>query len=869
MFLAILLDGFTTDDVHQALLELNDENYELKALEEAIEEKARMVKERERKIEALNNLNIQSQMEEEEKEEEEEKLDTGDAGITPGMSDQQKLMKFLGFEKPKKTNGDPFFDAQCQQSLYFISKESKFRVAVATMVSHRFFDRLVIVLIIANSMLLVLQTFTDDNNPDAKMNKLESVFTASEYVFNFLFALEALMKIIKYGFIGCEGSYLRDSWSALDFFLVISSIIDMTFTNVEIGFIRILRMLRTLKPLRFISHNKNMKIIVNSLINSFTAILNVILVILFIWLIFGILGISILGEKMGYCSFETNYGVGIKDCPSGEWHNHYWNFDNIVNSLITLFVLSTMEGWPSLLYTSLDSNGNSDGPGLNKNKIAGVFYLSFIFIGSFFLVNLFVGVIFMQYTEEQLIEKNKKFKNWTESQIDWVTMQKLIKRAKPSFRMLIPPKNWFLKKVFWLANWGGFDVFIMSCIILNIITMGLVYDGEIPAYAEVLLKINLFFTSVFILEALLKLVGLGLYQYFMNPWNVFDFCIVLASIVDILVDLMGSNMTSFVRVGPQLLRVFRVLRVTRLFKLMKSKKMDQIKKILNTLINALPNLLNVLVLLFLVYFIYSVLGVFLFKYSDFEDEDYKNEYYNFNNFFNALVLLFRASTGEDWPMFMFVYKEYNNALSTVAFFFSYIMLTTFIVINLFMLVVVQEFEENYFNEMNVRSKFELLSDGLQTVWSKFTVDSKGESIKSSRLQEFFQCLPQPYGFRKLKAGQDPFDLESNENEGSYELIDTPEALSMRLFRMFIPLNHENRVSYRIIMHTVMKNGHGVFGELDTGSSHDIEILKKIKRVELETLSQILKSDQKRVSPSLSFGFSHAFCFLERGSPIKR
>jgi len=62
-------------------------------------------------------------------------------------------------------------------------------------------------------------------------------------------------KLIAMGLIMDDGSYLRDSWNQLDFFIVSSSIIDMAMTGVEIPVIKILRMLRTLRPLRFINHN--------------------------------------------------------------------------------------------------------------------------------------------------------------------------------------------------------------------------------------------------------------------------------------------------------------------------------------------------------------------------------------------------------------------------------------------------------------------------------------------------------------------------------------------------------------------------------------------------------------------------------------
>lgn len=77
------------------------------------------------------------------------------------------------------------------------------------------------------------------------------------------------------------------------------------------------------------------------------------------------------------------------------------------------------------------------------------------------------------------------------------------------------------------------------------------------------------FTIVFIAECVLKLFGYGFSGYFYSGWNRFDFFVVCTSIIDIVLDVMGSNTISFLKFGPQLGRIFRVLRVSRLLRLVK------------------------------------------------------------------------------------------------------------------------------------------------------------------------------------------------------------------------------------------------------------------------------------------------------------
>jgi len=109
----------------------------------------------------------------------------------------------------------------------------------------------------------------------------------------------------------------------------------------------------------------------------------------------------------------------------------------------------------------------------------------------------------------------------------------------------------------------------MICIILNIVTMAMAYETSTKEYDAVIKVINLTFTSVFIAECALKLLGYGIFGYFYSGWNRFDFFVICTSLLDIILDQLGSNTISFLKVGPQLGRIFRVLRVSRLLRLIK------------------------------------------------------------------------------------------------------------------------------------------------------------------------------------------------------------------------------------------------------------------------------------------------------------
>lgn len=231
----------------------------------------------------------------------------------------------------------------------------------------------------------------------------------------------------------------------------------------------------------------------------------------------------------------------------------------------------------------------------------------------------------------------------------------MILNSKPDLMQFYIPVDRCRRRLFDIVNSQKFDVFIIVCILLNIQTMGLFYEGSSLEYQNNLEQINYFFTVIFFLEAALKISSLSLKGYLLSGWNKFDLFVVLASAVDIMMSLfMGSSSSlKFLRVGPQLARVIRVLRVSRLLKLVKS--FQGLQKVLNTMMISLPSLLNVGALFMLVLFIYSVLGCFAFK--DVREGEAINDNYNFQNFHYSLILLFKVATREDW---LFVMKDISK-----------------------------------------------------------------------------------------------------------------------------------------------------------------------------------------------------------------
>ena len=234
---------------------------------------------------------------------------------------------------------------------------SPIRVAAIALSKSAIFQNIIIGLIALSSIKLVVDTYL---TPD--QTELIAVMDLIDVVFNCIFIFESVVKIIAEGFLFGKGAYLKDSWSKLDFFIVVTAIIDMSLGSVDLS---ILKLFRTLRPLRIISRNPDMKIIISSLAESMLGIFNVLIIIVMVFLMFGILGINLLQGKLNFCNasaelehnFFGPYGTDQAACEAagGVWTTQFINFENILNSLLSLYVFSTRENWPYYVYTFFDA----------------------------------------------------------------------------------------------------------------------------------------------------------------------------------------------------------------------------------------------------------------------------------------------------------------------------------------------------------------------------------------------------------------------------------------------------------------------------------------------------------------------------------
>lgn len=239
---------------------------------------------------------------------------------------------------------------------------------------------------------------------------------------------------------------------------------------------------------------------------------------------------------------------------------------------------------------------------------------------------------------------------------------------------------------------------------------------------------NIIFTIIFIIEAVLKLIAYGR-TYFDNSWNNFDFFVVISSILDMILKLLENigGESNFLAVAPQLARVMRVMRVTRVVRL--AGKDDGLQAILQTIQFSIPSLGNVFILLLIVFFMFSVLGNSFF--SQVKRGEVIDEWKNFGNFGHAFLLLFAISTGEDWNKIMFDCSRTPEegcivgetcGSSPISYWYFYIMVLfcSHVMLNLFILVIIQQFEKYYLPKENMIYLFKTDQSSFMKVWKQFT-----------------------------------------------------------------------------------------------------------------------------------------------------
>ncbi|KAM5227412.1 voltage-dependent T-type calcium channel subunit alpha-1H isoform 2-T2 [Ctenodactylus gundi] len=602
---------------------------------------------------------------------------------------------------------EPYTPQWCRSreswALYLFSPQNRLRASCQKVIAHKMFDHVVLLFIFLNCITIALE------RPDIDPGSTERAFlSVSNYVFTAIFVTEMMVKVVALGLLWGERAYLQSSWNVLDGLLVLVSLVDIVVAMASaggakiLGILRVLRLLRTLRPLRVISRAPGLKLVVETLISSLRPIGNIVLICCAFFIIFGILGVQLFKGKFYYCEGADTRNISTKaECRAAHyrWVRRKYNFDNLGQALMSLFVLSSKDGWVNIMYDGLDAVGIDQQPVTNHNPWMLLYFISFLLIVSFFVLNMFVGVVVENFHKCRQHQEAEEARRREEKRLRRLER----KRRKAQRRPYYASYSHTRRAIHTLCTSHYLDLFITFIIGLNVITMSMEHYNQPKSLDEALKYCNYVFTIVFVVEAALKLVAFGLRRFFKDRWNQLDLAIVLLSIMGIALEEIEMN--AALPINPTIIRIMRVLRIARVLKLLKMA--TGMRALLDTVVQALPQVGNLGLLFMLLFFIYAALGVELFGRLECSEDnpcEGLSRHATFSNFGMAFLTLFRVSTGDNWNGIMKdTLREcaredkhclsYLPALSPV-YFVTFVLVAQFVLVNVVVAVLMKHLEES-------------------------------------------------------------------------------------------------------------------------------------------------------------------------------
>ncbi|XP_071343909.1 voltage-dependent R-type calcium channel subunit alpha-1E [Trachinotus anak] len=591
-------------------------------------------------------------------------------------------------------------------SMFIFKPDNPVRRACHYVVNLRYFEMSILLVIAASSIALAAE------DPVATSSDWNKVLRYFDYVFTGVFTFEMIIKMIDQGLLLHDGSYFRDLWNILDFIVVVGALVAFALTNVmgnnkgrDIKTIKSLRVLRVLRPLKTIKRLPKLKAVFDCVVTSLKNVFNILIVYKLFMFIFAVIAVQLFKGKFFYCTdsskdtekdcqgYYIDYGKDKKEVKRRDWKRHEFHYDNVIWALLTLFTVSTGEGWPQVLQHSVDVTEEDRGPSHGNRMEMSIFYVIYFVVFPFFFVNIFVALIIITFQEQgdKMMEECSLEKN-ERACIDFAIS------AKPLTRYMPQNRHTFQYRLWHFVVSPSFEYTVLAMIALNTIVLMMKYYSAPPTYEAVLKHLNTAFTVLFSVECVLKIMAFGFLNYFRDTWNIFDFITVLGSITEIVVDLQFVDTFNM-----SFLKLFRAARLIKLL-----RQGYTIRILLWTFVQSFKALPYVCLLIAMLFFIYAIIGMQVFGNIKLNEETHINQHNNFKTFSGALMLLFRSATGESWQEIMLSCLggqqcETDPSLasdpeggcgSDFAYFYfvSFIFFSSFLMLNLFVAVIMDNFE---------------------------------------------------------------------------------------------------------------------------------------------------------------------------------
>jgi hypothetical protein len=564
------------------------------------------------------------------------------------------------------------------RSLCLFGPKSVIRMSTAWLVTRRWFDYIMIAIIVWSSLNLALDGPNLNECADIPVDapgsckRLADYLQISDFVVTSIFTLEATLKILARGLIFTPRAYVKSKWNLLDIFVVVISWVSLgaTSNDTQLRGLRSLRALRAFRALRVISRFPGMRLVVNAVFAALPKVLEVSSLMFLFMFVLAVIGVQNFRGTSYFCNDPS-----VPDLASctGTWNttqdwcgyqptaalelvcrsNPYGlpfprmvgamqpNFNNILSALLFQFELASGENWPGLMVMTVDGVAPGQDQVRDYNPAAAVYFIASQVVLVFFLLDLFASVVVDTY--DVLRRKSQGAVLLTPAQQSWVENLRVLLKAKPRVLKRPPASRlacWtrVRRSFFALVTHPTFERVIMGCIIANLAFMAMKHYGMNGTWAAVIETANYTFSGLFAAEAAAKILGLGVRQYLRSHWSRFDFMLVLTSSATLAYN--TGTVAMFLRVF-RIARVFRLLRISRRF-----------QRMLRTLVYSLPSILNIGAVLGINYFVFAVYAINVLSGVRFPLGGELGPDANFESFPAAIITLFRCSTGENFNALM-------------------------------------------------------------------------------------------------------------------------------------------------------------------------------------------------------------------------
>ncbi|XP_035282347.1 voltage-dependent L-type calcium channel subunit alpha-1C isoform X16 [Anguilla anguilla] len=717
------------------------------------------------------------------------------------------------------------------RAFFVFTHTNKFRVLCHKIVNHNIFTNLILFFILLSSISLAAE---DPVKNDSFRNQ---ILGYADYVFTGLFTIEIILKMTAYGAFLHKGSFCRNYFNILDLVVVSVSLISSGIQSSAINVVKILRVLRVLRPLRAINRAKGLKHVVQCVFVAIRTIGNIVIVTSLLQFMFACIGVQLFKGKFHSCSDSSKqteseckgsyilYKDGDVAKPEKDkrtWENSDFNFDNVLQGMMALFAVSTFEGWPTLLYQAIDSHTEDIGPIYNYRVVISIFFIIYIIIIAFFMMNIFVGFVIVTFQEQG----EQEYKNCELDKNQRQCVEYALK-ARPLRRYI--PKNPYQYKVWYVVNSTYFEYLMFTLILLNTICLAMQHHGQSTSFNKAMNVLNMLFTGLFTVEMILKLIAFKPRHYFVDAWNTFDALIVVGSVVDIAITEVNGlqNTEDNSRISITFFRLFRVMRLVKLL-----SRGEGIRTLLWTFIKSFQALPYVALLIVMLFFIYAVIGMQMFGKIALRDGTQINRNNNFQTFPQAVLLLFRCATGEAWQEIMLGctpmkpceegsgvghVNEDCGSHFAIIYFVSFYMLCAFLIINLFVAVIMDNFDY-LTRDWSILGPHHL--DEFKRIWAEYDPEAKGR-IKHLDVVTLLRRIQPPLGFGKL----------------------CPHRVACkRLVSMNMPLNSDGTVMFNATLFALVRTALRIKteGNLEQANEELRAIVKKIwKRTSMKLLDQVV------------------------------